>query len=182
MDGLHCKDGNFCTAPLCLLYVDSADRLVPIAIQLYKVPSKTNPVFLPSDNWIDWIMAKTYFFSALAQVICFHFKEENISQTKFIYKIYKSNVRSHHNLLRKYTYDYKYCQFAKFQVYYISHSHNLALYRQLPLFRSRKDLYYLFDITESRYKGSYLNYLVLGENIHFDIGGYFIISNSDITK
>ena len=50
-----------------------------------------------------------------------------------------------------------------------------------PLFRSRRNLYYLFDITEFRYKESYFNGLeVLGENIHFDISGYFVISEFDI--
>ena len=40
------------------------------------------------------------------------------------------------------------------------------------------DLYYLFDITEFRYKGSHINGLeVIGENIHFDISGYFVISS-----
>ena len=54
-------------------------------------------------------------------------------------------------------------------------------YSQLSLYRSRRDLYYLFDITEFRYKGSYINGLeVLGENIHFDISGYFVISEFDI--
>ena len=39
------------------------------------------------------------------------------------------------------------------------------------------DLYYLFDITEFRYKRSYINGLeVLGGNIHFDMSGYFVIS------
>ena len=42
-------------------------------------------------------------------------------------------------------------------------------------------MYYLFDIpvTEFRFKGSYINVLkVLGENIRFDISGYFIITSS----
>ena len=51
---------------------------------------------------------------------------------------------------------------------------------QLLLYR-RRNLYYLFDITEFRYKGSYINGLeVLGENIHFDISGYFVIPEFDI--
>ena len=55
------------------------------------------------------------------------------------------------------------------------------LYSQLPLYRSRRDLYYLFDITEFRYKGSYISGLeVLRENIHFDISGHFVISEFDI--
>ena len=50
-------------------------------------------------------------------------------------------------------------------------------YSQLVLY-----LYYSFDITEIRYKGSYINVLkALGENIHFDISGYFVITELDIT-
>ena len=55
------------------------------------------------------------------------------------------------------------------------------IYSQLPLYRSRRDLHYLFDITEFRYKGSDINSLeFIGENIHFDISGYFVISEFDI--
>ena len=54
---------------------------------------------------------------------------------------------------------------------------------QLPLYRSRRDLYYLFDITKFRYGGSYINGLeVLGENIHLDVSGYFVISEFDIQR
>ena len=54
-------------------------------------------------------------------------------------------------------------------------------YSKLPLYRSRRDLYYLFDITQFRYKGSYINGLeVLGGNIHFDISSHFVISDFDI--
>ena len=54
-------------------------------------------------------------------------------------------------------------------------------YSQLSLYRSRRDLYYLFGITEFRYKGSYISGLeVLRENIRFDISGHFVISEFDI--
>ena len=37
------------------------------------------------------------------------------------------------------------------------------------------------DITEFRYKGCNINCLeVVGENIHFDISGYFVISEFDV--
>ena len=50
------------------------------------------------------------------------------------------------------------------------------MYTVNSLYRSRRDLYYLFDITEFRYLGSYINGLeVLRENIDFDISGYFVI-------
>ena len=68
MDGLPCKEGCYCPAPICLLYVNAADKLVPIAIQLKKTPGKDNPIFLPSDNWFDWVLAKIYYRSADAQV------------------------------------------------------------------------------------------------------------------
>ena len=68
MDGLPTREGQFCAAPICLLYVNGSDQLVPIAIQLKQVPGEDNPVFLPSDNWIDWILAKIYYQSASTQV------------------------------------------------------------------------------------------------------------------
>ena len=49
------------------------------------------------------------------------------------------------------------------------------------LYRNRRDLYCLFVITKFRYKGSYINGLEgLGENVHFDIRGYFVLSEFDI--
>ena len=69
MDGLLCKEGTYCAAPLCLLYVTPAKRTIPIAIQLKRKPGKTNPIFLPTDNWFDWLLAKIYFSSASAQVL-----------------------------------------------------------------------------------------------------------------
>ena len=53
----------------------------------------------------------------------------------------------------------------------------LFSYSQLSLYRSRRDLYYLFDITEFRYEESDINGLeVIGGNINLDISGYFVIS------
>ena len=68
MDGLPTREGQFCAAPIGLLYVNGSDQLVPIAIQLKQVPGEDNPIFLPSDNWIDWILAKIYYQSASTQV------------------------------------------------------------------------------------------------------------------
>ena len=42
--------------------------MVPIAIQLKKKPGSENPIFLPSDNFFDWLLAKIYYRSADAQV------------------------------------------------------------------------------------------------------------------
>ena len=68
MNGLPCRDGCYCAAPICLLYVNRLNKLVPIAIQLKKTPGPNNPIFLPSDNWFDWLLAKIYYRSADAQV------------------------------------------------------------------------------------------------------------------
>ena len=70
MDGLPLKAGYYSSAPLCLLYVNKAKQLVPIAIQLKQEPGSNNPIFLPSDNWADWTLAKMYYQCAHAQVQC----------------------------------------------------------------------------------------------------------------
>ena len=48
----------------------------------------------------------------------------------------------------------------------------LKYFSPLGVYRSRRDLYYMLDISEFRYKASYIN----GFNIHFDVSGYFDIS------
>ena len=68
MHGLPCKNNQYCAAPLCLLYVNGSKRLVPIAIQLKRDIREDNPIFLPSDDRIDWMLAKMYYLSAHGQV------------------------------------------------------------------------------------------------------------------
>lgn len=68
MDGLKCRKGYYCPAPTCLLRVNDAGQLVPIAIQLKKEPGPENPIFLPTDNWMDWLLAKIYYQCAHSQV------------------------------------------------------------------------------------------------------------------
>ena len=68
MDGLPSKKDHYCAAPLCLLYVNLAKKLVPIAIQLKRQPGEDNPIFLPSDSRADWLIAKMFFSNASAQV------------------------------------------------------------------------------------------------------------------
>ena len=46
MDGVPCREGTYCTAPLCLLHVNTAGQLKPIAIQLSQT-QEDNPIFLP---------------------------------------------------------------------------------------------------------------------------------------
>ena len=59
---------TYSSAPLCLLYVNKANQLVPIAIQLKQEPGSDNPIFLPTDSWADWTLAKMYYQCAHAQV------------------------------------------------------------------------------------------------------------------
>ena len=66
MNGLKCKDGCYCPAPTCLLHVNKAGQLLPIAIKLQ--PGEGNPIFFPTDHWMDWLTAKIYFKSAEGQV------------------------------------------------------------------------------------------------------------------
>ncbi|XP_039605573.1 hydroperoxide isomerase ALOXE3-like [Polypterus senegalus] len=55
---------QYLPAPLCLLYKDIKDQLLPIAIQLKQKSGPENPIFLPSDLKYDWLLAKTYVRSA----------------------------------------------------------------------------------------------------------------------
>ena len=68
MDGLTARDGCYNVAPLLLLYVNSSNQLVPIAIQLQQQPGDNNPIFLPTDHWLDWLLAKMYYRLAHGQV------------------------------------------------------------------------------------------------------------------
>ena len=68
MDGLPCKPSEFCAAPICLLYVNPTKHIVPIAIQLRRIPTEDNPIFLPTDGWFEWMLAKMFFSAASGAV------------------------------------------------------------------------------------------------------------------
>ncbi|XP_028651771.1 polyunsaturated fatty acid 5-lipoxygenase [Erpetoichthys calabaricus] len=55
---------QYLAAPLCLLYKNSENKIVPIAIQLGQIPGETNPIFLPTDAKYDWLLAKIWVRSA----------------------------------------------------------------------------------------------------------------------
>nr|XP_055053976.1 polyunsaturated fatty acid 5-lipoxygenase-like [Misgurnus anguillicaudatus] len=50
----------YLTAPICLLYNNRLNQIVPIAIQLSQTPGETSPIFLPDDNEYDWTLAKMW--------------------------------------------------------------------------------------------------------------------------
>ncbi|KAM5180871.1 hydroperoxide isomerase ALOXE3-like [Mantella aurantiaca] len=59
---------QYITAPMCLLWKNPQDELVPIAIQLSQTPGVADPIFLPIDSEYDWLLAKIWVRSADFQV------------------------------------------------------------------------------------------------------------------
>ncbi|KAL0979675.1 hypothetical protein UPYG_G00188100 [Umbra pygmaea] len=55
---------QYIAAPLVLLYKTPDDTLTPIAIQLKQTPADDNPIFLPTDDQYDWLIAKIFVRSA----------------------------------------------------------------------------------------------------------------------
>ena len=55
-------------AAMCLLYVRPDNELVPIAIQLGQHPGTNCPIWFPSDDPLDWLLAKIWFKNADIQV------------------------------------------------------------------------------------------------------------------
>ncbi|ROJ36103.1 Arachidonate 5-lipoxygenase [Anabarilius grahami] len=51
---------HYLTAPICLLYKNRLDQILPLAIQLSQNPGEKSPIFLPSDNEYDWMLAKMW--------------------------------------------------------------------------------------------------------------------------
>ncbi|XP_068198242.1 hydroperoxide isomerase ALOXE3-like [Antennarius striatus] len=68
MDGISARLYNekhlHVTPGLCLFYLNSESKLMPIAIQLHQQPSAENPIFLPSDLDTDWLLAKMFIKNA----------------------------------------------------------------------------------------------------------------------
>lgn len=63
LHGLPAPPENYLTAPLALFFVDNQKQLMPAAIQLYQVPSETNPIFTPNPAHTTpgcWAVAKMH--------------------------------------------------------------------------------------------------------------------------
>ncbi|XP_008427822.1 polyunsaturated fatty acid 5-lipoxygenase [Poecilia reticulata] len=54
---------QYLAAPMCLLYRNLRNKILPIAIQLGQDPDE-NPIFLPTDGQYDWLLAKIWVRSA----------------------------------------------------------------------------------------------------------------------
>ncbi|XP_031697126.1 polyunsaturated fatty acid 5-lipoxygenase isoform X2 [Anarrhichthys ocellatus] len=55
---------QYLAAPICLLYKNAQNKILPIAIQLGQTPGKDHPIFLPTDGQHDWLLAKIWVRSA----------------------------------------------------------------------------------------------------------------------
>ncbi|XP_036429902.1 polyunsaturated fatty acid 5-lipoxygenase [Colossoma macropomum] len=55
---------QYLAAPICLLYKNSQNKILPIAIQLSQTPGEDSPIYLPSDDQHDWLLAKIWVRSA----------------------------------------------------------------------------------------------------------------------
>ncbi|KAF7644745.1 hypothetical protein LDENG_00216620, partial [Lucifuga dentata] len=69
LDGISPNRTDPCTlqylaAPMCLLYKNTQNKVLPLAIQLGQTPGEDNPIFLPTDGEYDWLLAKIWVRSA----------------------------------------------------------------------------------------------------------------------
>uniref|UniRef100_A0A8C4FDN5 Arachidonate 5-lipoxygenase a n=1 Tax=Dicentrarchus labrax TaxID=13489 RepID=A0A8C4FDN5_DICLA len=69
IDGISANCTDPCTlqylaAPICLLYKNIQNKILPIAIQLGQTSGDHNPIFLPTDGQYDWLLAKIWVRSA----------------------------------------------------------------------------------------------------------------------
>ncbi|XP_064418650.1 polyunsaturated fatty acid 5-lipoxygenase [Latimeria chalumnae] len=65
LDGVSANNTDPCTmqyiaAPICLLYKNTENKILPIAIQINQKPGPDNPIFVPSDEKYDWMLAKIW--------------------------------------------------------------------------------------------------------------------------
>lgn len=87
----------YLTAPICLLYNNRLNQIVPIAIQLTQEPGETSPIFLPNDNEYDWMLAKMWVKSSdfnVHQLVTHLLKTHLISEV-FEVAMYRQLSKAH---------------------------------------------------------------------------------------
>ncbi|XP_066445143.1 polyunsaturated fatty acid lipoxygenase ALOX15B-like [Eleutherodactylus coqui] len=93
----HSVNGKqqYISAPMCLLWKDPQDQLLPIAIQLGQTPGEQTPIFLPSDSEWDWTLAKIWVRNADFQV---HQTAYHLLHTHLFAEVF--NIATHRQLPR----------------------------------------------------------------------------------
>jgi len=89
---LSTVEGRYIAAPLCLLYLNEKDQLVPIAIQLFQDPtSDWNPIYTPLDPENDWLLAKLFTASAdfTAHQIIAHFSFVHVVAEPYVVGLHR---------------------------------------------------------------------------------------------
>ncbi|KAM4044794.1 polyunsaturated fatty acid lipoxygenase ALOX15B-like [Anomaloglossus baeobatrachus] len=88
---------QYMTAPMCLLWKDPQDQLLPIAIQLGQTPGEQTPIFLPSDNEWDWTLAKIWVRNAEFTVheIVYHLLHTHLFAEVFNIATHRQLPRNH---------------------------------------------------------------------------------------
>ncbi|XP_075054039.1 polyunsaturated fatty acid lipoxygenase ALOX15B-like [Mixophyes fleayi] len=76
---------QYIAAPMCLLWKNPQNELVPIAIQLAQNPGKNAPIFLPNDSESDWLLAKIWVRNSDFQV---HQLNTHLLRTHFIAEVF----------------------------------------------------------------------------------------------
>uniref|UniRef100_A0A672L1P9 Arachidonate 5-lipoxygenase-like n=1 Tax=Sinocyclocheilus grahami TaxID=75366 RepID=A0A672L1P9_SINGR len=97
------KTPQYLAAPICLLYKNTFNHIVPIAIQLSQTPGKDSPIFLPNDDQYDWMLAKMWVKSSDFNVhqIVTHFLRTHLITEVFAIAMYRklSSVHPVYKLL-----------------------------------------------------------------------------------